>query len=248
MTRRKPGVARHSSSIRCHGEPEPGEAAEEGLERDLGLEPRERRSEAVVTAAAEGEVLRVGPADVEPIGLGEALRVPIGGVEDRDHELAAADRVATELDVRRRPAVQGPFDGSLVAQHLLDRARQERGVVPQLLELIGVREQADDRVPDQADGRLVAGDDQEHDRAEQLRFRERVLLVPRGQERADEVVLRVGAAGGEELRQVGDELAHLGGDPLHLVVPERGRDDRVRPLLEAGVVGCAARRASPRSP
>ena len=37
--------------------------------------------------------------------------------------------------------------------------------------------------------------------------------------------------------QVGDELAHLVEEPLQRLVVERRCDDRVRPLLEAGVVG-----------
>ena len=189
-----------------------------------------------MTAATEREVFRVGPADVEAVGFREALGIVIGGAEDGDHDIAAADRVAAELDVGRGPAVQRPLDRPFVAQHLLDRARNERWVGSHLLELLGMCQQVDDGVADQADRRLVAGDDQEYDRAEQLRLRERVLVVAGGQERADQIVARLCPPGGEESRQVRDEIAHLRGEPLELIVVEHGRDDRVRPLLEASVV------------
>jgi len=124
-----------------------------------------------MAAAAEREVLRIRPADVEAVGVGEALGVVIGGAEDGDHDIAAADRVAAQLDVGRGPAVQRPLDRPFVAQHLFDRARQERWVGSHLLELLGMCEQVDHCVADQADRCLVAGDDQQHDCAEELRLR-----------------------------------------------------------------------------
>ena len=56
------------------GELEGREPLGEGLEHLLALEPGQRGAEAVVDAVAEGEVVVVGPGDVEPVGVGEALR------------------------------------------------------------------------------------------------------------------------------------------------------------------------------
>ena len=78
---RRPAVPRRGGSraspplelVAAHRQPQPRQAPEERLERDLGLEPRQRRSEAVVAAAPEGEVSRVLPGHVEPIGIREAL-------------------------------------------------------------------------------------------------------------------------------------------------------------------------------
>ena len=78
-------------------------------------------------------------------------------------------------------------------------AGSERGIVPHELELLRMREQVEHRVADQADGRLVAGDDQEHDGAEQLVLAEGVALVSRRDQRADQIVPRLGAPLGEEL-------------------------------------------------
>ena len=61
------------------------QAAEQRLERDLGLEPRERRAEAEVAAATESEVPGVALGrEIELVGRGEPRRVVIGGAEDDD--------------------------------------------------------------------------------------------------------------------------------------------------------------------
>lgn len=75
-----------------------------------------------MAAAPEGEVARVLPGDVETIRLGETLRIAVGSVHDRDHELAASDCLPAELDVRRGPAVQRPLHRPLVAQWIRGRS------------------------------------------------------------------------------------------------------------------------------
>ena len=86
-----------------------------------------------------------------------------------------------------------------------------------------MREQVEHGVADQTDGRLVTGDDQQDDHPEHLLLGEGVALVAGGQERADEVVRRRGAARGEELAEIGDELAHQLEELLQRLRPERGR-------------------------
>ena len=63
------------------------------------------------------------------------------------------------------------------------------------------------------------------------------LLVAGGEQGADEIVLRVGAPCREQVGEVLDELAHLAEEALQRLRPDRRRDDRVRPLLEAVLVG-----------
>src|SRR5947207_9279432 len=107
-------------------EPEAGQPSQQRPERDLRLEPRERRAEAVVAAAAEADVLRLALGeDVQRVGIREALRVAIGGAEDHDHRAAATDRLSPQLDVRCGPAVQRPLDGPVEADKLLDRPREQ---------------------------------------------------------------------------------------------------------------------------
>ena len=176
---------RHGAPLDVVGvadEPQPGEAAEERLERDLGLEPRERRAEAVVAAAAERDVLVVGAA----------RRRGASGSAKRAGSRSAAPRIAITSSPRRivcppsstsaaaqRLSVRST--GCLVAEHLLDApAGIAAGSERSRLELTsGSRSSATHGVADQADRRLVAGDDQEHDRAEELLLAERVARLVR---------------------------------------------------------------------
>ena len=48
------------------------ESGEQRAERDPGLQPGQRRAEAVVDAVAEGQVRRVGAGDVERVGVGRS--------------------------------------------------------------------------------------------------------------------------------------------------------------------------------
>ena len=151
--------------------------------------------------------------------------------------VAAPDRLAPELDVRRRPAVERPLDRPLEAQDFLDGSGQQGRVGPHELELLRMGKEVEHRVADQADGRLVAGDDEEHDGAEQLVLAEGVALVSGTDEGADQIVPRLGAAFGEEILQVRHELGHLLEEALQRLRLEHGRDDRVRPGPEPFLIG-----------
>lgn len=65
-------------------------ASELGL-GELCLEPGERGAETVVGAAAEAQVLVVVPGGDEPVGVGEALRIPVAGREDQPQRGALGD-------------------------------------------------------------------------------------------------------------------------------------------------------------
>ena len=107
---------------RLLGELERGEALGELLERLLAFEPGQRRAEAVVDAVAEGEVLDVGPADVDAIGVGEARRVAVGRREQGDDALARLDLdVADERGLRGDAA--GEVDRAVVAEAAPRRRR-----------------------------------------------------------------------------------------------------------------------------
>src|SRR5215216_6922158 len=57
---------------RLGGQLHPGQAVQQGRERQLQLQAAQRRPQAVVDAGPEAEVLgRLGPVQVEPVGLGE---------------------------------------------------------------------------------------------------------------------------------------------------------------------------------
>ena len=59
----------------------------------------ERRADAEVDAGAEGELRAGRPGRIEPMRVGEAGRVAVGGGEQAADGVAAAEAVAEELDV-----------------------------------------------------------------------------------------------------------------------------------------------------
>ncbi len=96
-----------------------------------------------------------------------------------------------------------------------------------------MREQREDRVRDQAHGRLVPRDDQQDHHAEELVLLQAVALLLGLEEGAHEVVARVGAALLEELGEVGEELLRVPEEQLDRVLSQRGADEGVRPDAEA---------------
>ena len=159
-------------------EPQRPHAGQEGRERQLGLEPRERRAEAVVAGPAEGEVAVVRPADVEPIGVREPLGVAVGRGHHRDDRLPLADRPAAELAVRRgEPG--GVLDRALEAEELLDGRWDEPGLAAQELPLVGVSQQREHPVGDQVRRRLQPADHRDDRVGDDLVLGQPVAVRPR---------------------------------------------------------------------
>ena len=99
-------------------------------------------------AAAEAEMPRpaLGGQD-ELVRVLEPLRVTVGGAEDDDHRLAAADRLPPKLDVHRRPPIQRPLDRPVVTDQLLDGPREERRIALDRRALLGMREKGKRGMP-----------------------------------------------------------------------------------------------------
>jgi hypothetical protein len=107
---------------------------------------------------------------------------------------------------------------------LLDRARDERWVVDQLLALLRVLAEGDDRA---ADGRLrgvVAGEHQQHEAHYDFPVLELRAIDVGFDEHGDQVVLRLGAP---RLDQCLAALEYLRDDPLHDRLRTLGVDVRV---------------------
>ena len=114
------------------------EPPRQGAQRELHLEARQRRPEAVVDAAAEAEVLALGPVGVEAVRVGVAPLVAIAG-SGHEHDVRfLGDRRVAELDVRQGDAVGDHLHGGLKAQQLFDQRDRIAGLVAQPLELLGM--------------------------------------------------------------------------------------------------------------
>lgn len=119
-------------------------------------------------ALTEREVLVVRAGDVQRVGIREPFRVVVRG---RVHEhLAFRDEHPTDDAVFSGEAFSRCLHRTVVAQQSFDRRLDERGVVFQLLELIGVLQQRQHAVADEVDGGFVPSDQQQEHHGEQLAF------------------------------------------------------------------------------
>src|SRR5262249_47832728 len=83
-----------------------GRAAEQRLEDDAALRPRQRRPQAEMRPQTEGDVFVVRTADVQPVGVGELFRVAVGRSEQQQHRLARA-RPVTRMALHERGLLLG---------------------------------------------------------------------------------------------------------------------------------------------
>ena len=75
---------------------------EQDGERDAHFEPRQRRADAEMDAAAERDMIVGRPREIEPAGLGEDGGIAIGGAEQQADPVALAQPHAVDLDVLQR--------------------------------------------------------------------------------------------------------------------------------------------------
>jgi hypothetical protein len=122
--------------------------------------------------------------------------------------------------------------GRLVAQHLLDRVRQQRRIFRQQPALVRVLGEQHRAVRDQVRGRVVAGDDEHEAEAEQLLLRERLPVELRVDQRAHEVVPARAAALLEQHRELPVDRRGRVLDRLRLRAALRQLDHRLRPVEE----------------
>lgn len=121
----------------------------------LRLELGQRAAEAEVRAVAEAEVPVARAGQVEPVGVLEALGVPVGRGEEQVGQLALAQRPPADRDV-----LGGDPDDRLgrrvVAGEFLDGRADQHRVLAQPGQLVGVAQQGEHAVADQVGGGLVA--------------------------------------------------------------------------------------------
>ena len=95
-------------------------------ERDLGLQPGQRRAEAIVDAGAEAQVLAflgtdirafgVVPVRIEPVRVAHIVGVPVAGGKGHADRGASRNRYPGDIDVVKRQLVRQEVNGWLVAE------------------------------------------------------------------------------------------------------------------------------------
>ena len=180
----------------------------------------------------------VRPVDDEPVGLVEHGWIAVGAADGHDDLRALRHRRAVEVHVLSR-GPRGHLDRAVVAEQFLDGRGDQGRVFPQPLPVLRLAEQGDGAVPDQVDGRLEAGDEQEQRRADELGGAEPVAVFLDRHEGGKQALVRIGAALGHQVLQVGGQgqlrcarlvLGGQGG------LRFEGGGDGVAPGPEAGLV------------
>ena len=144
-----------------------GNVASSSSKNTAPLEAGQVHAEAEVLGDAERQVRVRRAADVELLRIVEHVFVAVRGRVDHHDLVARRDRRVAELGVggRRAPEV---VQRVLVAQDLLDRARHERGIGPQVGELVGMVEQRAQADDEHRLRRVVAGGDELHEEAAEI--------------------------------------------------------------------------------
>ena len=123
-----------------------------------------------------------------------ARLVVVGRADVDDDDGAARDRRRRSTSVSRVAVRTIVGERRLPAQALLDRLLHQRAVGAQRVELVGVRQQAEQQVARRAVGRLGAGGEQQPEEGEDLLVGEALAVELGLREHADQVVARVARA------------------------------------------------------
>ena len=198
-------AVRPTQVVAGDGESKVRESPEQRGEGDASFEAGQWCAEAEVGAVPEAEVRLRRAADVEHLGVVADVRVVVRAAEADQDLLAGGDHDAVELDGLGRDAERGVRDRCRVADELLDRCRHPLRFVRQQLQLVGVVEQGDDAVADEARRGVGAGNDELEEARQELLFGQPLVVVARRDEHTDEVVARRFAVRRHQVLEVGND-------------------------------------------
>ena len=155
-------------------------------------------------AVPEREVPTGVAPDIQPVRVGEAVRIAVRAAQRQQDRGALRDRDARDRDVLDREPPDRQRRRRFVAQQLLHGRRQQRGFGPYRVEQVGVGEQRHDPGTDEVDHVLVAREQQQERQRRQLVGGEPVGTVA---QRGQHVVAGPFAGGRDQLLEVRVQLA-----------------------------------------
>ena len=93
--------------------------------------------------------------DVETVGIRKAFRVAVGRAHDRNHRLALADLLSSQLHILWRQP-RRVLAGALVAQQFFHGRRNQSKIGAQPLQFIGMAQQRQHPIANQVGGGFLA--------------------------------------------------------------------------------------------
>src|SRR5581483_8242161 len=204
-------------------EAEFGDAGQPFLEGDAELEAGEVGAEAAVDAETEGDVAVLRAVEDDPVGVGERQEDLVPGLKD----------VAVEFDFFDDEAGHG--DGGVGPEEFFGGGGEEPGMLDEPVAVVGMTGEMPEAGADGAPSGVDPGEEQDPQRAEDVRFAELLAAELGGEERADQVVVAGTAVGGDGGAEVLLDLDHGG-------VPGPGvaggdLEEHVEPVAEQVAVG-----------
>ena len=169
-----------------------------------------------------GRECQVGTAvapNVEPVRLGELIRIPVRRAEQDDQRLPLPQFGAGKrrgLEHAQRIHVRW----RVVPQHLLHRRRDQAAIRPDSLKLIRVGHQGMKPVAQQVRGRLVSPAEEQDRGGDRFGFVDHSVGL-RHRQPADQVVAGAGALAGDQFCDVSREFLLGPGSPDDLLPPGR---------------------------
>jgi hypothetical protein len=203
------------------------EALQQPAHGHLRLHARKRHPGTGVNAGAEGEMPVRLPVDVEAIGIGELLRVAIGGADADVHVTSGLDRNAAQ-----RRVLNGPTIAKLVrtfyTQKFLDRRLNRVRVIAQITHRVRMANQKIDGVADEVGRRLVTGVEKKNAIMDQFELSEVFVVV-----RLSDIVARINEFAENFRRIVMSGSQPIGNNAVQIVFEFRHRGDAGVELLPA---------------
>ena len=126
----------------------------------------------------------VSPTKVEPIGIGKSFGIAIAGAHHRDHCLTLANQLAAEFRVLWTDA-RRVLARTFIAQQFFHRRGNQRKIVSQSLQLIGITNQAEHAVANQIRRGFLAADHRHDAVRDNFFFRQPVAVELCGHQRID---------------------------------------------------------------
>ena len=127
--------------------------------------------------------------EIETIGVFKNLLVPVRAAQSEDHHGSGLDYLPVHCD-GFDDMPRDELGGGIVAQHFLNGRRQKAGVLPKLLHLLGMLDQAHETVSQKACRRLLTCVDKADDVGDQLILAQEEALVTRMDQGGEHVVAR----------------------------------------------------------
>src|SRR3954447_8029309 len=184
------------------------EALEEALDRDTAFEPCQTHAGAHVNAGAEGEMPRRVSPHIEAIGIGEDVRIAIGGADTDGDERACWHRDAAERRFFGRDPV-AELVRAFEAQRFFDRALHQLGLFDQAPSLLREANENLQRIADEVGRGLVARVEDEDAILRQFGLGELAAIVLAGDEARQQILFGITGLAAAIFRQTPETVSKL---------------------------------------